>query len=309
MKCFNIQTTSQLSGVSATTIRAWEKRYQAVSPLRDDNQHRLYTEEDVEKLSLLFRLKEIGQSIGKIAPLSLGELQELYRSLELLNETTQGAQAKSSGAHTKEILQALFLSLTAYKVDVLAHELEKAQYQLGLREFCLGIVVPFFHEIGLRVSRGELTIAQEHTVSALTSFHLGQLIGAHYKKSSQRQELVLIATPENEHHSIGILAATLLCIYYGHKIIFLGTNMPAPALSIAANSLKCHAILLGVSRAELAADKDLFQYVDELQLELKDAQIWIGGGGLVASDRTSLAKQKVRYFSSLNELDLFLAKR
>ena len=50
MQYFNIQVASQLSGVASATIRAWEKRYNAVVPERGDNKHRLYSEKDIEIL-------------------------------------------------------------------------------------------------------------------------------------------------------------------------------------------------------------------------------------------------------------------
>ena len=52
MQYFNIQIASQLSDVAAATIRAWEKRYTAVVPSRAENGHRLYSETDIEKLSM-----------------------------------------------------------------------------------------------------------------------------------------------------------------------------------------------------------------------------------------------------------------
>jgi len=71
MQYFNIQVASQLSGVASATIRAWEKRYNAVVPERGDNKPRLYSEKDIEKLALLFLLTEVGQSIGTIAHLDI----------------------------------------------------------------------------------------------------------------------------------------------------------------------------------------------------------------------------------------------
>ena len=81
MQYFNIQLASQLSGVASATIRAWEKRYNAVVPDRAENKHRLYSENDIEKLAVLFSLTELGQSIGKIAHLELEELKVIYTRL------------------------------------------------------------------------------------------------------------------------------------------------------------------------------------------------------------------------------------
>src|SRR5436190_22781324 len=81
MQYFNIQVASQLSGVASATIRAWEKRYNAVVPERAENKHRLYSETDIEKLAILFKLTEFGQSIGKIAHLALNDLKVVYSKL------------------------------------------------------------------------------------------------------------------------------------------------------------------------------------------------------------------------------------
>ena len=83
MSLFNIHIASQLSGVAAATIRAWEKRYNVLTPQRADNGHRLYSEPDIEKLSILQQLTRQGLSIGKIAGLTNDELKTLLKENEL----------------------------------------------------------------------------------------------------------------------------------------------------------------------------------------------------------------------------------
>ena len=53
---YNIQIASKLSGVGTHTLRAWEKRYGAVIPMRNESGRRLYSDDDVEKLRLLSEL-------------------------------------------------------------------------------------------------------------------------------------------------------------------------------------------------------------------------------------------------------------
>lgn len=38
---YPIRTVSDLTGVNATTLRAWERRYGLIKPLRTDTGHRL----------------------------------------------------------------------------------------------------------------------------------------------------------------------------------------------------------------------------------------------------------------------------
>lgn len=309
MQYFNIQVASQLSGVAAATIRAWEKRYNAVVPERGDNKHRLYSEQDIEKLALLFKLTEIGQSIGKIAHLSLSELKEIYAKLlhrpydELLVVSTSHEKVDYD-----KILNSFYIALSAYKLDIISHELEKAKILLTPRDLCLNILLPLFFEIGQKVERNEITIAQEHTLSAIFRFHVGQVIGTHYQKKFLKDDLILISTPEGELHEIGILAAALLLVHYGIKFIYMGPNMPADSLAEAANALNCKAILLGVTRgSELASGKTLEDYLNTLSIQIKGkTEIWMGGN-LKPYIKAELEKRKIPFFSSVHALDEFLS--
>ena len=55
---------SKISGVGVHTIRAWEKRYKALVPVRDAAGHRSYSKVDVEKLMLLSELCLLGYTIS-----------------------------------------------------------------------------------------------------------------------------------------------------------------------------------------------------------------------------------------------------
>ncbi len=308
MQYFNIQVASQLSGVASATIRAWEKRYNAVVPERADNKHRLYSEKDIEKLALLYRLTEVGQSIGKIAHLALEELKDIYSSLmHKPYEELQVVTPHHERVDYEKILGSFYIALAAYKLDIISHELEKAKSLLTPRDLCLNILVPLFHEIGHKVSRGELSIAQEHTLSAIVSFHIGQMIGQHYQKKTTREELVLITTPEGEMHEIGIMASALLCVHYGVRFIFLGANLPAASVAEAANALKSKAILLGVTKGhEITDQTSLEEYLSDLSTQLTvNSDIWVGGN-LKPYVRTELEKRRIPFFPTLEAFDEFL---
>lgn len=303
MQYFNIQVASQLSGVASATIRAWEKRYHAVQPERGENKHRLYSEKDIEKLSILFKLTELGQSIGKIAHLEIEELKKIFSTL-LHRPYDETQVITSRNVDVDKILNSFFIALSAYKLDIISHELEKAKNTLGPRDLCLKLLIPLFKEIGSKVSTGEINIAQEHSLSALFTFHIGQMIGLHYQKKPLKNDLILITTPEGEMHEIGIMASALLCVHYGIKFIFLGANLPAQSLLEAANALKPKVILLGVTKGhEISDHLTLGDYLNHLQNDLKNkTQIWVGGNlrSYVISD---LQKNNISYFPTLEILD------
>jgi DNA-binding transcriptional MerR regulator len=75
-----IQVVARRTGLSADVIRAWERRYKAVTPQRAANSRRLYSDIDVEKLGLLRRATSAGRRIGDIANQTIDELYKLVEN-------------------------------------------------------------------------------------------------------------------------------------------------------------------------------------------------------------------------------------
>ena len=75
-----IRVVARRTGLSTHLIRMWERRYGAVEPKRTDTNRRLYSDEDIERLTLLRRATLDGESIGQIAGLGTEELKALVRT-------------------------------------------------------------------------------------------------------------------------------------------------------------------------------------------------------------------------------------
>jgi DNA-binding transcriptional MerR regulator len=58
------------------TIRVWERRYELIVPGRSETGRRLYSENDIAKLTLVKRLTELGHSVSSLAKLSTDELRD-----------------------------------------------------------------------------------------------------------------------------------------------------------------------------------------------------------------------------------------
>ncbi|NIU10060.1 MAG: MerR family transcriptional regulator, partial [Phycisphaerae bacterium] len=72
-----IQVVSRRTGLTSDVIRAWERRYNAIKPIRAPNSRRLYSDNDVEKLILLRHATLAGRRIGDVATLSIKQLRKL----------------------------------------------------------------------------------------------------------------------------------------------------------------------------------------------------------------------------------------
>ena len=62
---YRIRTVASLTGISPTTLRAWERRYDVVEPRRSDSGYRVYSDVDVATLSRVKQLVDHGLKAGE----------------------------------------------------------------------------------------------------------------------------------------------------------------------------------------------------------------------------------------------------
>lgn len=66
---YSISEVSEVTGVNAVTLRAWQRRYGLLVPQRTPKGHRLYTDDDIRKIHTILAWLAKGVSIGKVKPL------------------------------------------------------------------------------------------------------------------------------------------------------------------------------------------------------------------------------------------------
>jgi DNA-binding transcriptional MerR regulator len=285
-KTFSIKTTARMVDMNTHTIRAWERRYKALDPNRNqDNNRREYNEQDVERLGLLAKLVKAGHQISHIAPLSTEILASMIAS-ETPAATSNGATA----AKTTErlILERCITALETYELILIQAELESARHFLAARTFLTALAVPLLREVGIRVYNGTLSIAQEHALSSILRAQLMQTlfnvrnsiaVRAYTRKDQQHGLSVCLATRDGDLHEFGILTAAILIAHHGHVPHYFGPNLPASALADAARAVHADVVLVGNTPSmEPFAERRQEAYVKELEMKLNGAaQIWWGG--------------------------------
>lgn len=313
MSLYNIQTVSQLSGVSAHCVRAWERRYGAMHPQRDFNGRRLYSEQDLERAILLGKLCQMGSSIGNIARLSDEELKAFYNKVvnrfEVQN-TQEEISVSKSIISSSSYLSNLLMALGFYKLDVITHELNKASLDLTENELAFDIIIPLFTKIGEEVAHGRMSIAQEHAISAITKFFISKRIAQLSQQRRQKPRFkALLATPEGEHHEIGILLSALLLSAHGADVMYLGENLPESTIGEAAKALNPDILLLSVGRHfQRQAGRDINQVVAKIKnLMPQKTKFWIGGH-LESLTMNSMRDYDLRTFNSLKEFSRVLSE-
>jgi hypothetical protein len=114
-----IGAVASLSGVPTPTLRVWEHRYSAFEPHKSQGQHRLYTDDDVLRATLMKRLTDRNHAISGIARLSSTELNALL---------IQGQDASRVLAKTRQAEQSVSMVVVGVP---LASRIESKKFTLA----------------------------------------------------------------------------------------------------------------------------------------------------------------------------------
>ncbi|NNC67113.1 MAG: MerR family transcriptional regulator [Gammaproteobacteria bacterium] len=93
---YKIGAVSRITGIGSETLRAWERRYGAVTPSRTESGDRNYSRDDVAKLLLLKSLVDAGISIGTIAGLNTEQLKSRIDSDPIISIKGSNGKGKAS---------------------------------------------------------------------------------------------------------------------------------------------------------------------------------------------------------------------
>ena len=228
-KLYTIGTVSKLTGVGAITLRAWERRYGLIRPVRKDSGHRLYTRKHIDQINRITALTQQGLRISQI-------------SAEMLESDPQSEAGGAEADIWKEWLNSMVAAVISFDEDRLEEIYHGALsiYPIGL--VTRNLLTPLLIELGLRWESGGGGIAEEH----FFAFYLRNKLGAryHHRQRGNKGPALLIAGLPGEHHEIGLLLFALAAHESGYPVIPLGANMPLEELSAVAKKKNCGGIIV-----------------------------------------------------------------
>lgn len=241
-----ISVAAERSGVAAHTLRAWERRYGVVEPGRTEGGHRLYSDEDVGRLRLLRELTEAGRRIGRLAPLTTPELLALLREDRAAAATSGRAEtgADASGAADAYLEDAL-AAVRALEGEKLDGLLRRAALALSVSAFLEDLVVPLMERIGQAWEGREIRPAHEHLASAVVTRIGGWLLDNVGSEGAAPR--LAVATPAGHRHELGALGAAVSARSEGWRVSYLGADLPAADIALAARDTSARAVALGIA--------------------------------------------------------------
>lgn len=287
MDFLTINHVAELSGVSAHTLRAWEKRYSAVVPNRTPTGRRTYSFKDVEKLRILKTLTDSGFTISQIANLDIAELKKLTQKTDAAQDTHPDPLDEISAFdpmipdinYNPPPIGKILSSIRDYNLSDLNSELSQARVLHGARSFVFDIASPLLVEVGRLVNAGQFSISQEHALSAILKGQIHQIIQTNGYNSRKNSPKIILATPEGDIHEFGILISQVICCNLGLTPFYIGPHLPAKSLAEAADAIEATQIVIGTSEVPPEFQKQsVNSFIDEVVQNMKHkCDIWIGG--------------------------------
>jgi len=125
---YRIGAVAKLVGIPEATLRVWERRYQVVSPPKSEGGHRLYSDHDVLKVTLLKSLTQEGHAISTLSTMDLSQLQKM------LNESRQAHNQQHAIAKLPAVVNLAVVGYT------LASRIETQKFTLCFGQSTLKVV-------------------------------------------------------------------------------------------------------------------------------------------------------------------------
>jgi len=299
IKGYPIKVVARRTGLSPHVIRVWERRYQAVTPVRTETNRRLYSETEIERLRLLSAATSAGHSIGQIAGLADAELRELITRDEVaegLSRRTEGLA--DEGPAAAEFVRLAMNAIEELDVFALQDVLARAEVGLSVPALLVDFIVPMMDEIGCQWREGSVRVAGEHMASACVRSFLGNLRRA-YTPAETAPSFIAV-TPPGQNHEIGALLAAIVAEIEGWRVTYLGPNLPVEEIAGAAHKLEARAV--GVSLVHPPDDARLARDMIKLGHSLPADCTLVVGGRSVKGYEAPLAESGARVVYELRAL-------
>jgi DNA-binding transcriptional MerR regulator len=262
---YRITTVSRLTGIPRNTLLAWERRYNLVSPQRQENGYRAYSDADVDYLRTIKQLVDSGYRISE--------------AITLIDERSPAVTGRPASVPSQRDFEGLRSTLldALLSFDRAAAEGCVLPVSMSGHEFLMdALYLPLLKDIGDGWHDGRISISQEHFASAfLRERMLAMLVAVGFGPSGGRR--TLCACMSGERHDGGLLSIAVRLTLRGHHVSWLGADVPADALVDAANTQRCEVVCVSA----IVEGNDLERYVRKARAALRPECTLIVGGAAV----------------------------
>ncbi len=267
---YTIKDLEQLTGIKAHTIRIWEQRYKILKPVRNENNVRCYCSEDLKLMLNISLLNNNGYKISKIAGMPMDEL------MEKVMDTIEG------NTDFTDQIGALTIAMIDFDEGRFEKIISSNILKLGFEKAIIQVVFPFLMRVGFLWQTGSISPSQEHFISNLIRQKLVVAIDSLYDAPGKNSQTFILFLPKGEMHEISLLFSSYIIKSKGHRVIYLGQNLPIVDLEKACE--KHYPDFLLTVFTALSDVERIQKYLSYLGNKYENSEIWVSGYQVIGQD-------------------------
>ncbi|MFI5890444.1 MerR family transcriptional regulator [Actinoplanes sp. NPDC051513] len=229
---------SRRLGVSEHVLRAWERRYGVLRPVRSAGGFRLYSETDLQRIRRMQAFLSDGLSAAEAARAAVNE--ERSQPVAPVGPTS-GLAAEAA---------TLARALDGYDEPAAQAALDRLFGTLTVETVLRDVLLPYLHELGERWKNGAASVAQEHFASNVIR---GRLAGLGRGWGHGQGPQAVLACAPDEQHDIALLAFGVVLNRHGWRIGYLGASTPVDDLVRLAAATHPDLVVVSATRPERLA--------------------------------------------------------
>ena len=275
---YNAKAVKIETGVTAATLRAWERRYGILVPKRTPGGHRLYSPRDVAAIKWLKRHIDQGMRISHAST-------QLQR--ELYTDTPTAPMETRPAARSLEAIQDdLYRALIDYD-GATADEILSEAYSLHpIEAVCIDVIEAVLVRLGHDWIAGRITVATEHFATNHLRSKLIALIDA---GPVTRAGTIAIGCAPTDLHEMGVLLLSIFLRRRGWHGVYWGQAVPLHDLPAALSQIKPDVLVLASTVIESAQELIGIQAVLD-RVDAADRPVF-GFGGPAYNNQPELREQ------------------
>ena len=275
---YSIQFVSNITGINPHTIRAWEKRYGATTPIRDKNGRRLYSDQEIQRLETLNKLVSVGNSISDIARMEKSQLDSVLEKYTKDKPETFFEKAPRKSVNIDQSLQSLLAAVRLKKADVLFTELKKCEDSFDSMEFIYSILIPMFYELGEVLKSDLLNDDEIESIKILLKSTALKKLNSKRLSTKVGKRKALIGSASNGINELGSFIAMAIFLDKGFDVEYIGSDISSKAILTINDLLSADIVFLAVDYCanndnEIKKNKDL---ISKLVNSKSSSDIFIG---------------------------------
>lgn len=291
---YNIKAVVKATGISSSTLRAWERRYHVTQPQRSDSGYRLYSDQDIVLIRWLKAQVDAGMAISQVVAW-LEKLQEEAGDLRKVQlPGTPESRPDRMPPASQHMAIRDYQSLQTELINALLQFDEESAESVLAEAFSLypvelvgeQLIAPVLIEIGERWHRGEINVTNEHFATAYLQQRLAAILRT--IPVSGGNSLIWVGCAPTEEHEIGALMLTIYLRRAGYHTQYMGKNLPIPDLIAQVKARQPAMILLS---ATTQRSVESLKALTEALSNLTDPRPIIGYGGRLFQTHPELRNQ------------------